>query len=123
MARSAEATQKYRVQVLDRAVDILDTAFSAKTITTAKELRHELKRIRTRGYAVDDEEFETGQLCIGAPVRDHTGGVAAAISIAGPVFRVPRQRVPVLAREVMSVADDLSRTLGWAPPRSNAARG
>ena len=44
----------------------------------------ELAIIRERGYGLDEEEREKGVCCIAAPIRNHTGDVVAAISVAGP---------------------------------------
>jgi len=87
-------------------------ALTPKTISSVTRFRQELKRVRVRGYAVDDEECERGLRCIGAPVRDHSGRVIAAISIAGPVFRVSRARIPELGAMVMHAAEDISNSLG-----------
>lgn len=88
---------------------------TVNTIVTPDALLAELRRVRTSGYAVDDEEIELGLRCIGAPVRNHAGRVVAAISIAGPAFRVSRKRIPVLARAVVSTAARLSEALGDQP--------
>ena len=88
------------------------TPHTRRTLTNSAMLRPELARIRRRGYAVDNEEAEEGLRCIGAPVRDYTGGVVAALSIAGPVFRVQKGRVVELSRAVIKAADDLSADLG-----------
>lgn len=96
------------------------TPHTRRTITSSAALRTELARIRRRGYAVDNEEAEEGLRCIGAPVRDYTGGVVASLSIAGPVFRVQKGRVAELSRAVIKAADDLSADLGHVsaePPR------
>lgn len=82
------------------------------TITDPARLHVELDRIRTQGYAVDDEEYEDGLRCIGAPIVGHTGHVVAAIGIGGPVTRVTPQRVDELAGLVMGAAAALSRRMG-----------
>ncbi|MGM0398084.1 MAG: IclR family transcriptional regulator [Halobacteriota archaeon] len=57
-----------------------------RTITTEAALREDLRAVRERGYAIDDEERIRGLRCVGAPViRD--GDVLGAISISGPTRR------------------------------------
>ena len=60
------------------------TALTPRTITSAKRLLKELRAIRERGYGLDEEEREKGVCCVAAPIRNHTGEVVAAISVAGP---------------------------------------
>jgi len=87
-------------------------AFTPNTITDPSELNAELERIRERGYAIDDEEYDEGLRCIGAGVRDHSGHVVSALGIGGPVTRVTPARVEELADLVMAAARGLSRRLG-----------
>lgn len=61
--------------------------FTPKTITDRVALREELRQVRERGYALDDEEIEIGLKCVAAPVRDAGSRVVAAISISVPRFR------------------------------------
>jgi DNA-binding IclR family transcriptional regulator len=88
-------------------------AYTSNTMTTPAQLSDGLRLVRDRGYAIDNEEFEEGLECIGAPVRDYSGKVVAAISIAGPTFRVSEDKVPVLARSVINAAQELSAELGY----------
>jgi len=46
-------------------------------------------------------------------VFNHTGQIAAAISVAGPVFRVTEHRVPEIARAVKAAGRALSGDLGY----------
>jgi DNA-binding IclR family transcriptional regulator len=87
-------------------------AYTPHTITDADRLTAELERIRALGYAVDNEEYDEGLRCIGAPVRDHSGHVVAALGIGGPVTRITPDRVDELAELVMTAARGLSRRLG-----------
>jgi DNA-binding IclR family transcriptional regulator len=89
-------------------------AITPNTITTLGRLRTELKAVRSRGYAIDDEEKEEGLRCIGAAVRSHSGKLAAAaMSISGPAFRMTKQRVPEIGRAVVLAANELSAELGY----------
>jgi IclR family acetate operon transcriptional repressor len=88
-------------------------AVTPKTITTATTLKAELRAVRARGYAIDDEEKEEGLRCIGAAVRSHSGKLAAAISISGPAFRMTKERVPEIGRALMEAANKLSAELGY----------
>ncbi len=85
------------------------------TISTATELKAELRAVRTRGFAVDNEEKEEGLRCVGAAVRGHSGKLIAAISVSGPAFRVTKERVQEIGQTVMRVANDLSEELGYQP--------
>jgi DNA-binding IclR family transcriptional regulator len=89
------------------------TRRTRRTIVSRTALRAELQLIRRRGFAMDNEEIEAGLRCIGAPVFNHTGRIAAAISVAGPVFRVTEHRVPEIARAVKAAGRALSGDLGY----------
>ena len=86
------------------------------TIVKPSALKTELVRVRTIGYAIDDEEFEEGLRCVGAPVFDHRGHVIASISMAAPVFRLRKERLAQVARLVINAAQGLSEDLGYQPP-------
>jgi DNA-binding IclR family transcriptional regulator len=88
-------------------------SFTRHTIRNVSELQRELIRVREQGYAIDDEEFEEGLKCIGAPIRDHTGNVVAALSIAGPAVRLRPDRMPGLIESVMDAAGRLATALGY----------
>lgn len=57
------------------------------TITTARELKKELERVKMAGFALDQEEMENGICCVAAPVCNSRGTIAA-ISISGPSSRM-----------------------------------
>jgi len=88
-------------------------AITANTITTAAALKAELKAVRSRGYAIDNEEKEQGLRCISAAVRGHSGKLFAAISVSGPAFRITKGRIPEIGHVVMRAANDLSVEFGY----------
>jgi len=94
--------------------------FTANTITDPAVLAEELTAIRAKGYAIDDEEIEVGLRCVAAPIRNHTGRVIAAISVAAPVQRMTKKNVQTTAPTVVAAADAISRRLGYLPSLSAA---
>ncbi len=89
------------------------TALTPLTLTDAGRLKRDLLSIRTKGYSVTFGESHPGVHGVAAPVRDHTGGVVASISILGPAARIPRERIPDLVARVTRAAREISRDLGY----------
>jgi len=86
---------------------------TSRTITSARRLLKELRVIRERGYGIDDEEREKGVRCLAAPIRNHHGDVVAAVSIAAPIDRLPRDLVGSdVAAAVVATARAISIDLG-----------
>ena len=46
--------------------------------------------MRTRGYAVTDEELEPGLIAVATPIRGYDGAVVAALSVSAPTTRMSR---------------------------------
>jgi len=97
------------------------TGYTRRTLTDPARLRKELEKVRTGGYAVDDEEHHSGVRCVAAPIRNHSGNVVASLSISGPAVRISKEAIPSLAQRVREVAGKLSARLGYkgepaAPP-------
>jgi DNA-binding IclR family transcriptional regulator len=107
-------------EVVKQVIDAGLTRYTENTITAPDALMEELAAIRTRGYAIDDEEIEVGLRCVAAPIRDHTGQVTAAISVAAPVQRMSKKNLQTTAPTVMAAADSISRRLGYLPTLAGA---
>jgi IclR family acetate operon transcriptional repressor len=67
-----------------------------------------LRRVRTTGYAIDDEEFILGVRCIAAPVFDEAGVVTMALSVIGLKQRMTHQRLRECQQLVLKCARKLS---------------
>lgn len=84
------------------------------TITDRELLRDKLRKIKQRGYAIDNEEFHEGVVCVAAPVRDYRGRVSSAISISLPRSRFadPDEREHLI-QQVTATAVLISRDQGF----------
>lgn len=89
--------------------------FTPNTIKDVDSLLEELDQVREQGYSVAAGEMASDLFALSAPVRDCSGDVVAAISIAAPISRVSQKQVPQLVHELMATADAVSDALGYQP--------
>lgn len=81
-----------------------------RTLCTADDLHRDLQQIRVNGYAVDDQENETGINCIALPVYLTSPATpSGAISISGLAFRTPLTELVDAVGEVRGLLGDLGR--------------
>ncbi len=84
-----------------------------KTNTSAGYLKKMLVKVRSLGYAFEDEESEAGMRALAAPVRDASGQVVASVGVAGPVQRLSEAEMEQYAPAVVDTAQAISRRLGY----------
>ena len=89
---------------------------SPNTITDPERLAAEFATIRTNGYSVNQGEWRQQVSGIGAPIRDSSGNVVAALGISGPSERFTKSALRKLAPLVCQAAENVSSNLG-APHR------
>src|SRR5260370_16003750 len=94
---------------------------TGRTKTARVALSRALARVRTQGYAVEDQEATVGDAGVAAPILGRDGVVAGAIGVVGAAGRLlaPATREE-LARAVREAARGISRDLGAG--RGGAAR-
>lgn len=87
------------------------------TIVDKKELQQELAQIRSRGFAIDGEEYLPGVRCIAAPVLDQTGRVICALSVSYPAtYALSNDKFDVeLSESIRRVAEELSHIVTPSP--------
>ena len=68
-------------------------ARTSRTITDRGELLEELETVRSRGYAVEDEERLRGIRSLATAVRNEQGIAVGAIGITGPTSRLTDDRL------------------------------
>jgi DNA-binding IclR family transcriptional regulator len=107
--------------VIERYVTGPLARFTAHTLIEPRRLLGELDRIRETGIACDREEFCLGMASTAARVRNHTGKIVAAISVAGSA--VPHDRwLKQVQRPLGATAAEIERRLGWGPVTATTQR-
>jgi IclR family transcriptional regulator, acetate operon repressor len=81
-------------------------------LRSVDQLRDELRKTRTRGYGVVNEEAEPGVAAIAAAIRASNSRESPAVgtvSVAGPSVRLTRKRIGEIAPALLAAASELSR--------------
>lgn len=100
-------------RVLSRPLEKMTSA----TVTSRESILKELKDIRAQGFATSHGERFEDVIGAAAPVFDNTGKVVAAINVAGPGMRFTDQSVADLQPQLVRLANQVSRMLGYVGPR------
>ncbi|WP_241911701.1 IclR family transcriptional regulator [Telmatospirillum siberiense] len=96
--------------------------FTRNTVPSVVRLKEELRTVRQRGWAFDDEEELENIRCVAAPIRDVHGEVVAAVSVVGLKFQIPDERVETLAGQVIEICTNVSKKLGFEPGATALSR-
>lgn len=100
-------------EIVQRVIDAGLQRFTETTITDPDTLIRELETTRARGYAIDESEHQPGLRCIGAPIRDQSGRVFAAVSVSAPAWQLPVSEIDDLKQVVIYHANLISQRLGY----------
>jgi IclR family pca regulon transcriptional regulator len=102
-----------RAQLLDQ-IELRSLAHD--TVTTRAQLEAELDRVSEQGYAIVDQELESGLRSVAAPIRDRRNRVIAAVNLAVQAARMSVEEISqTLLCPLLSTAAAIERDLGGPP--------
>ena len=84
------------------------------TVTDPATLLAQFPRIRSRGYAIDDQEQELGVRCVAVVVPG--APTATALSVSGPEGRIRAMEESWMTSRMQEIAARLGRRLGGTEP-------
>jgi IclR family transcriptional regulator, KDG regulon repressor len=88
------------------------TAKTPKTITKLPALLSDLELVRSRGFAISDEENLPGVFAAGAGIQDALGRTTAAISFACPTAQADKSTCATICDQAKRAAMEISMRLG-----------
>ena len=100
-------------EVEEKIAKVQMLPYTKATITDKTEFLRQVKQVRQRGWALDDEEHEAGVRCIAAPVFDYRGKAIAAVSVSGPSGVISPEKDEEVASIVKETALKISKRLGY----------
>jgi DNA-binding IclR family transcriptional regulator len=107
LTSSGKAVAAFNPSVCEAACTAGFPISTPRTIRSEEQFRRCLAETRRRGYAYSVEEDEPGLASVAAPVLDRTGIARAALSVAGPVTRMSRGKIPQFAQRVQAASREL----------------
>jgi IclR family acetate operon transcriptional repressor len=84
-------------------------AHTPRTITKLAELEAELAKVRSRGYALNNQEYLDGIVGLAVPIKDGAGRAVAALAMHGPVTRLSLKACEAHVPRLLQTADRIAR--------------
>lgn len=83
-------------------------AFTPKTLTNLDALEEEIKQVKRQGFALDNEEFLPGLLCVAVMVPSASGRSNLCVAVQAPIMRLPPDKALGLLPALHRAANALS---------------
>lgn len=91
--------------------------YTKHTIHSVEDFMRDRQQILDQGYAVSEQEFENDINAMAAPVLDQDSYPLASVSIAGPAYRLTREKMLEISPSLLSAVGDLSlEVMQTVPP-------
>lgn len=98
--------EEERTELLQRTVM---SPYTDRSITTERELREELSKIRQQGYATELGEYKTGTRSVAAPIFDEAGNVRYAIGVISVSRQLEQEQFNHAISVVVETAKKISQ--------------
>jgi IclR family transcriptional regulator, pca regulon regulatory protein len=86
-------------------------AYTSYTITSKERMLVELARVRSRGWAISEQQLELNYRGIAVPLRDRHGDVVGALSVTMPMGRESSEEAVARVLSVLSETSQAMRNL------------
>jgi len=97
-------------RILERGM----TQYTLNTLRSPEAFFENMRQIRQQGFALSEQEFEEGINAVAAPILDSSGQPIASVAIAGPAYRLTRERMIDIGPLVLATARDIAREVEMA---------
>jgi DNA-binding IclR family transcriptional regulator len=85
--------------------------YTPQTIRSPEIFFERLYQDRKQGYSISEQEFEEGINAVAAPILDPNGRPVAAIAVAGPAYRLLRERMNETGPTILATAREIAQEI------------
>lgn len=111
-AASAKAILAYADDYLrENVLQKSHQRFTSRTKTDRTEIVHDLVRIRDQGFAISDQELDSGVVSYACPVKTGSSAVVYSLGVVGFAERLGRAPVDIVVAALKAAARDFSTIL------------
>ncbi|QBG49138.1 IclR family transcriptional regulator [Verrucomicrobia bacterium S94] len=89
------------------------TKHTEQTCTTTAAVMAAIEETRSKGYALDEQEYVPGVRCIAAPVNNAFGKTIAAVGITASTSTFTKARIRSMSQKIKSAAAEVSANMGF----------
>jgi IclR family acetate operon transcriptional repressor len=98
--------------------------YTLHTLRSPEAFLENMRQVRKQGFALSEQEFEEGIDAVAAPILDHSNQPIAAVAVAGPAYRLTRERMIEIGPLVLAAARGIAREVEMAAhPLAHTAQG
>ncbi|MCP2281012.1 IclR family transcriptional regulator [Nocardia amikacinitolerans] len=99
-------------EILQRFPKAKLTGGTERALKTRRALEVELDEVRQRGIALNLSESESDLNAVSVAIRDSRGVARGALTISGPAYRLPVERISELTADLLSGEREIAARLG-----------
>lgn len=92
--------------------------YTGQTVVDPQQLELEIQRVKRQGYAIDDEEFLPGLVCVAVLVPAAGGRSNLCVAAQAPTLRLTADKAPALLPALQRAAQALSDIDAQSPPQA-----
>ncbi|MEU3980895.1 IclR family transcriptional regulator [Streptomyces sp. NPDC026672] len=105
-------------ELVERVLSEPQHRYTKTTIVEPARLRQELAQVRQQGYATCWQEREVGLCSLAVTLRDYTGAVVGALTVAGPATRLTSRTISGHLTPLRAARQAIETRLGARPDDS-----
>lgn len=94
-------------------------SFTPNTLTNPDALEKEIQTVRAQGFALDNEEFLPGLLCLGVLVPSPKASSNMGIALQAPVMRLSREKAMSFLPTLQRAAEAISKINNDVPAEAD----